>query len=268
MCRCVRGILRSSAWAAVLSFALFGATPSQAGTLTIDFDLTGSTLALGTLVNVADNTGAGTPAGNAGSQVTGTARLVLTGVDASGMIIDPSMAGATISGLGVNFALNQAIVVGGMPLAGANLVGPISITQMGMASGMFDGMSTVTLPTNSFSTNLNVSIDCAGALCAIIPQAAAAMGLMISFPITQMATITNSMAPFAFTVGSLGGSATLSAVVMQMNTGQAVTLSFNGTQAARNFVGAAVAEPVEAGLLIMSVLALCGVAAVRRQRLV
>ena len=270
MCRYVRGILRGSAWAAVLSFALFGATPSNAGTLTVDFDLTGSTLMLGTLLNVADNNGVGMPAGNPGTQVTGTARVVLTGVDASGAIIDPSMAGGSISGLGVNFTLNQPIVVNGMPIAGANLVGPISITQMGMASGAFDGAA-LTLPTNAFTTALSVNIDCPVGQpgCDFIRPIAANMMPPIVFPITQMATIANTTGPFAFALGSLGGMATLNAAVMQMNMGQAVNLAFVGAESARNFVAAPVMvpEPVEAGLLMLSVLSLCGVAAIRRQRL-
>jgi hypothetical protein len=83
-----------------------------------------------------------------------------------------------------------------------------------------------------------------------------------------MATIANGDAPFAFTVGSLAMNSTLSATVATMNTGQAVTLNFRGAETARMFTPAVVVvpEPVESGLLILSVLSLCGVAAVRRQR--
>jgi hypothetical protein len=264
MCRCVRGILRSSAWAAVLSFALFGATPSNAGTLTLDFSLEGSTLMLGTLINASDNTGAGMPAGNAGTQVVGMARVVLTGVDMNGVIIDPSTAGGTVSGLNVSFNLNQPVMAMGLVLP-ANLVGPISITQMGMSAGMFNG-SMVTLPTNAFVTQLATNIDCAGTLCASLPALAASLmpPVIIMFPIQQMATIANNTGPFAFTLGNLAGSSTLLAAVMTMNTGQNVNLTFRGTQVARAFEAP---EPVEAGLLMLSVLSLCGVAAVRRQRL-
>jgi hypothetical protein len=265
MCRCVRGILRRSAWAAALAVALFGASVSKAGTLQVDYSLQGSTLMLGTLLSTANGTGAGDPAGNPGTQVTGSARLTLTGVDASGMIIDPSSVGGSISGLNLTFNLNQVVVVNGAPISGANLVGPISITQMGTATGTFAG-GMVTLPTGSFTTQLATNIDLAGPLAATIKQLAAGMG--ITFPIVQMATIANTDAPFVFTVGSLAANSTLSATVATMNMGQAVNLNFRGAETARMFTPAVVVvpEPVESGLLILSVLSLCGVAAVRRQR--
>jgi len=254
MCRCVRGILRRSAWAAALTVALFSASPSKAGTLTVDFNLAGSTLMLGTVVNVANGMGA---------TVSGMARVVLTGVNAQGMITG-AMANGTVSGLTLNFAINTPIIAG----LDANLVGPISITQMGSASGGFAGGS-LSLATNSFSTNLNVNLNCAsnagmvgGGQCALISSAG-----MITFPIVQMATISNNMAPFPVALGSLGMNATFQAAVMAMNAGQAVTLTFNGSEVNRAFVPNApqVPEPVEAGLLILGVLALCGIAAVRRQ---
>ena len=98
--------------------------------------------------------------------------------------------------------------------------------------------------------------------CALISSAG-----MITFPIVQMATISNNMGAFNVALGSLGMNATLAASVAAMNNNQAVALNFNGSEVARTFVGNApqVPEPVEAGLLILGVLALCGVAAVRRQ---
>lgn len=247
MCRCVRGILRKTAWAAALTVALFSASPSKAGTLTVDFSLAGSTLMIGGVVNVANGMGA---------TVTGMARVVLTGVNAAGMITG-AMANGTVSGLGLNFAINTPIVAG----LDANLVGPISITQTGSGAGPFAG-GTVALATNSFSTNLNVNLNCVGAQCALISSAG-----MITFPIMQMATISNNMGAFNVALGSLAMNATFGATVAAMNAGQAVTLNFSGSEVARAFVPNApqVPEPVEAGLLILGVLALCGVAAVRRQ---
>jgi hypothetical protein len=251
----------------VLSVALFGASVSKAGTLTVDYSLQGSTLQLGALITAANGVSAGNPAGNPGTQVTGTVRLTLTGVDASGMIIDPSTVGGSISGLGLTFNLNQVIVNMGTPINGANLVGPISITQMGTAAGTF-ASGAVTLPTGSFTTQLATNIDIAGPLAELVRPVAAGMGIV--FPIVQMASIANTDAPFVFTVGSLGMNSTLSATVATMNMGQAVTLAFRGAESARMFVaapqGPMVPEPVESGLLILSVLSLCGVAAVRRQR--
>jgi len=246
MCRCVRGILRRSAWAAALTVALFGANASNAGTLTVDIDLSGSTLVLGP-VNVANGMGA---------TVTGMARVVLTGVNAAGMITG-AMSNGTVSGLGLTFNVNSPIMAG----IDANLVGPISITQMGSSSGPFAG-GTVALAQGTFSTALSVNLNCVGSLCGFISTAG-----MIAFPIVQMANITNDMAPFNVSLTNLGGMAALNAAVNVMNAGQAVTLTFNGSEVARNFMGNApqVPEPVEAGLLILGVLALCGVAAVRRQ---
>jgi hypothetical protein len=256
MCRYVRGILRKSAWvAAALTIAL-SATPSKAGTLTVNFDLSGSSLALGTAINVSNGMG---------GTVAGMAQLVLTGVNAMGAITG-AMAGATVQGLGLNIMLNSPILAG----FDATLVGPITITQMGAAMGSFNGMA-VSLPQNTFSTQLSTNINCAGGQCAAI----SALG-MIMFPIVQNATISNNMGPFAVNVSGLNATAMLNAQVMAMNAGQAVTLTFSGREVMRNFMGAPMAppppppnpmpEPVEAGLLILGVLALCGVSALRRQR--
>jgi hypothetical protein len=258
MCRCVRGILRKSAWAAALTVALFGATPSNAGTLTLDFNLASSTLTLGP-VNVSNGMGA---------TVSGAARVVLTGVNAAGMITG-AMSSGTVSGLSLNFMVNTPLVAG----LAANLVGPISITQMGSSSGPF-AMGSVGLAQNTFNTNLSVNLDCQGAQCALVSQ----LG-MIMFPIMQNAVISNNMGAFPVALSSLGMNAMFSASVMQMNAGQAVALNFNGQEVARMFAGGGggnggnggggnggqVPEPVESGLLILGVLALCGVAAVRRQ---
>jgi hypothetical protein len=149
---------------------------------------------------------------------------------------------------------------------------PITITQMGSATGGFDG-TTASLAQNTFVTNLSTNIDCAGAQCAAISQ----LG-MIMFPIVQNSMISNNMGPFAVTIGGLAGTnATLNAAVNAMNAGQAVVLTFSGQEIAgsRMFAGGMdpgpmmppqMPEPVESGLLILGVLALCGVAAVRRQR--
>jgi hypothetical protein len=260
MCRKVLGILRKTAWvAAALTFALSSASPSKAGTLTVDFDLSGSTLMLGDLINASNGMGA---------TVTGMTRLVLTGVDSMGMVTG-SMASATLQGLGLTINLNAPLV------AGASLVGPISITQMGMATGGFDG-ATASLAQGSFVTNLSTNLDCVGMQCALISQ----LG-MITFPIVQNSMISNDTGVFPVMLAGLNGSAAmLSAMVNTMNAGQSVTLAFRGAEIAgsRMFVGDAMMppmmmppqmpEPVESGLLILGVLALCGVAAVRRQQAV
>jgi len=137
--------------------------------------------------------------------------------------------------------------------------------------GAFDGMN-ANLAQNTFVTQLAVSLNCQGGLCALVTPVAAQMG--INFPITQMATITNNMGAFPVGLTGLNATAMLNAVVQQVNMGQAVTLTFRGQEVARNFMGNAappppppppVPEPVKWGLLILGVLALCGVAAVRRQ---
>jgi hypothetical protein len=197
----------------------------------------------------------------AGATVTGQARVALTGVNAAGMITG-AMSNGTVSGLGVTFNLNTPIVAG----FDANLLGPVSITQVGSSSGGFSA-GTLNLATNTFNTNLNVNLNCSGGTPAVVNggQCAAIASLgMLTFPIVQMAMISNNMAPFPVGITGLNGSAMLSATVQQMNAGQAVTLSFRGREVARSFV-AAVPEPVEAGMLILGVLALCGVAALRRQ---
>ncbi len=252
MCRCVRGILRKSAWAAVLTFALVSATPSKAGTLTVDFDLSPSTLQIGTLINVSNGMN---------GTVAGAAKLMLTGVNAMGMITGASAMG-TISGLNLNIGLNASV-------AGvATVTGTIAVAQMGSATGAFDGMG-VSLPTNSFNNTLTTNLDC---------TPAAICNAVAMFPIMSSNPISNNMGPFVFNTASLGGMASINAAVMVMNSGQNVTLSFRGSEVARMFDGNGgggnnggnnggpqVPEPVEAGLLMLGVLALCGVAAVRRQ---
>ena len=241
MCRCVRGILRKSAWAAALTVALFSASPSNAGTLSIDFSLAPSTLMIGTLINVSNGMN---------GTVSGAANLTLTGVNAQGMITG-GMANGTISGLALNINLNANV-------AGiATVTGTIGVTQMGSATGAFNG-SGVSLPTNSFNNTLATNLNC---------TPAAICNAVAMFPIMSNAPISNNMGPFVFNTASLGGMATLNAAVMVMQQGQAVTLTVNGSEVARNFTPNApqVPEPVEAGLPILGVLALCGVAAVRRQ---
>jgi hypothetical protein len=124
----------------------------------------------------------------------------------------------TVSNLAVTFNVNTPLVAG----LDASLVGPISITQMGSSSGPFS-MGSVALATGTFNTALNVNLNCVGMQCALVSQ----LG-MITFPIVQMANISNGMAPFPVGLANLGGSATLNAVVMQMNAGQAVVLTFRG----------------------------------------
>jgi hypothetical protein len=244
MCRCVRGFLRNGAWAAALTVALFSASPSKAGTLTVDFDLAPSTLAIGTLINVSNGMN---------GTVSGAARLVLTGVNAMGMITG-GMANGTISGLGLNIGLNANV-------AGvATVTGTIGVTQVGSATGAFDGMG-VSLPTNSFNNMLSTNLDC---------TPAAICNAVAMFPIVTNTMIANNMGPFVFSTAGLGGGASINAAVMVMQAGQNVTLSFRGSEVARTFDagpggGPQVPEPVEAGLLILGVLSLCGVAAVRRQ---
>jgi hypothetical protein len=191
---------------------------------------------IGTLINVANGMN---------GTVAGSARLVLTGVNAMGMVTG-GMANGTISNLALNIGLNANVA--GL----ATVTGTIGVTQVGSATGAFNG-STVSLPTNSFNNMLATNLNCTPAM---ICNAVA------MFPIVSNTPISNNMAPFVFNTAGLGGSATINAAVMVMQQGQNVTLTFRGQEVQRPFMAP---EPVESGLLILGVLARCGLAAVRRQ---
>jgi hypothetical protein len=234
MCRCVPEILRRSAWAAALGIALLAATPSQAS-LVLDFDLSSTTLAFGGL-EVSNGMGA---------TVSGSARIVLEGVDSRGVIIDRTAQG-TLSGLDLTFNLNRPIVAG----LDATLVGPIRISQIGIITGAFDGVN-LRLPATGFTANLSTNVNCVGAQCPLISQVA-----MIMFPIVQNLNFSNPADQNFGLTGLATGQAMLQGLVMANNSGLAVSLNLRGTAP----------EPVEAGLLVLGVLALCGAAAVRGSR--
>jgi hypothetical protein len=117
---CVPEFLHRSARIAALTLSLVGATPSQAG-LVLDFDLAGSALSLGTLVNVADGMGA---------SVSGTARVELTGRCSEAVFTFPIVQNVTFTN-------------------------PLSITLRDLGSGMATLDASVTGMNNALSFRLS-----------------------------------------------------------------------------------------------------------------
>jgi hypothetical protein len=238
-----RGLDRCAWIAAVLAMTLMTAPRSHAGILTTDFDLSGSSLALGTLLQ--------TPNGTGSSVVRGNARVVLDGVDARGML-SSSTATVRIQGLNLTFNVNQPITAGGSPLPNANFVGPVRLTQIGLATGRFDGMNAI-FDQNSLTLGFAVNLDCQGSICPQIIVLAAAMGLQI--PIVRMFPLTNP-SPFSLTLTNLGSgrNGMLSGVFEAMNMGQAVRLNLRGKAP----------EPIESGMVLLGLLALAAASRFRR----
>lgn len=184
---------------------------SWAGTLDVQFSLSGQVN-----VSLGFNSVPGT--------TTGMARVVLTGVDASGMITAPS-ASASLSDLSVATSLTT--------------VGPFSFSQLGSATGLFDGAA--------FS---------------IAAMAFTVRGL--NGTSGAMADFTNQVS-FAVQLASLG---TPGAAQLMLNATvgpNAVMTQFilTGREVSRTF---AAPEPAEIGLVVMSLamLAACTQRARRR----
>lgn len=226
------------AWVA-LAVALLGATPGQAGTLVLDFDLSGSSMSFG---------GPLVANGFAGNVVSGSARVVLTDVDAQGMA--GAMAQASISGLSLSFDLSTPAISGAV----ATLMGPVRISQMGLATGAFDG---VMFTPDGFDASLSANVSCVGSQCSIVTQLGGP-----SFPfVREGVPFPNPMGPpLSIALSDLGtGMARLSAFALTELPGPFIAVQFS-------IRGRQVPEPEELSLLLLAALALYGVATQRRLR--
>lgn len=230
--------------AAVLGLVVAGAQTSQAGQLTVNFDLGASTLNLAGQTNVPGDGGA----------VAGSVSVSLSGVDAAGNVT--AMGGGSLQNFNLSFMLNNNVM--GL----VTLTGSIAISQIGIATGAFDGMG-LALGTGNFVNQLNVFVGCQDALGgAICAQAGA-------FPVVQNTMIANATGPFTFNLLGLGmmGNGVIQANLSVMNAGQAVALNFTGTEVNRMFdAGVVVPEPLQASLLGLGLLGLVGAGVVVRRR--
>jgi hypothetical protein len=254
-----------------VALALFGATPSKAGTVFFDFDLSDSSLMLG-------DGELSLPTGR-GATVTGTARIALSGVNWATIEINDPLAAGEILSLDLRFDIRTPFIPGTSTGTGSNVdatfVASLRLSQtgrvlnfddpnqMGSVVGDFDG-SLVTFPAGRFNPNLAARLDCEGAQCPAVERIG-----MITFPLMQDRPLSNGQLPFQFSVSNFGGRATLRALIMgSAGSGTpalADTLPFVLDIRGRELTRFAIPEPVEAGLLMLGALALCSAVAVRRR---
>jgi hypothetical protein len=255
----MRNMARKSVWiAAAVAVALTAPKMSSAGTLSVNFDLANSSLVLAGMT-ITNNPAMGM---QANGTVAGAASIVLTGVDANGMITAMN-AGARVS----NFGLNVGIAI-----LGGIIGGSIVVSQNGTATGAF-GMNQILLPPGEFMNSLMANITCTDpVICPLAAQMA-----MVMFPVNINAPLNNTM-QFAFSTTGLNmpGNAMIAAAIVAAQGGASVNVNLSGREINRMFVANAPAnnnnnnggapEPMEAGLLAFGVLALSGLAVLRRRQ--
>ena len=234
---------------AVLGMVVAGTGQSQAGTLSLSFDLGGSNL------NLAD--GLVTVPGGGGS-VAGSVNVTLNGVNSLGMVT--GMGVGTVSSFAFSAMINNAVLPGIV-----TIVGSINVAQIGVATGGFDGAQ-LNLGTNQFQNALSGVVDCNGAGCG-------AVGVM--FPVPVGGTIANASGPFPINLAGLSasGAGMFNAMVAANQNGQNVVINFIGNEVARNFMGGGgdggggqVPEPLQSGMLVLGIGMLAGLAFALRRR--
>lgn len=233
--------------AAVVGMVAVGARDSQAGTLSLTFDLGGSSLTL----NPQTDLPVPIPDANGNGLVSGSVNIALNGVNSLGMVT--GMGSGTVSNFLFQAVLNQPVAPGAI-----TIVGSINVSQIGMAAGGFDGMQ-LALGTGQFVNGLSGVVDCMGILCG-------AAG--VAFPVAVNGMIANTAGTFAFNLANLGGGAMLTAGVDAMQGGASIRLSFVGQEVARMFDGGGgnAPEPLQSGMLVLGVTMLAGLAFVLRRR--
>lgn len=207
---------------------LWAAAPAQAGTITIDFDLTGSTV---------DILGGGVEIPPEGSIPAGSMSLTI-----QGSAIDSPLAGAAVLS-----AFDFDIVISGDILGNA-ITGTIYTSQTGTTAGSLNGA----LDTVSFASALvlaidpaNDTIDCSGPNC----------GSIGSFPVVVTTPqIASPLGSYAVSGLATPGAATFGGLLSTAIEGFATDFTFVGTETSRSFVP----EPGVATLLGMGLAALAG----------
>jgi hypothetical protein len=195
--RSARSALIASVAAVVL---LLAAPPARAGTITIDFDLTGSSVALlGGILNIPPD----------GSITAASAQVTVQGSNLTNASAGAAQLGNLMLMATINGTVGSAVV----------LTGSFSATQLGGGAGSLSG-GLANLNVATLTLNLNGLINCFGGLCP-------ALG---TFPISAV----NSVSVLTgFGSMGIGGLATLSAATLN----GVLPLTIGGNTAALTLVG-------------------------------
>ena len=204
---------------------MVGATAAQAGTLTVEFDLTGSTI---------DILGGGIVIPPEGSITAGSLHLIVQAAD----IQSPEAGSASLGSLTLGVDIDGAIL-------GNAITGSAAASQIGTAAGsLLPGLSVLSFP-GPLVLDSNALIDCSGPNCASIG----------SFPISVTGPQTLPVLG-SFAVGGLAtpGAAAITAAFTFTLAGFSAEIAVVGAELSRFYVP----EPSVAALLGMGLLGLTG----------
>jgi hypothetical protein len=199
---------RSLAAAVILFVSLSFAAPAlRAGTVEVEFDLTGSTLsALGGHINVPPD----------GTITSGMVRMRMPGTGLTAVSPGPARISAFSLGLTVDALLSGALVTG-----------TASMTQNGVANGSLTTALVYLAATSPFRVSATGTFECTGVGCA-------AFG---TFPVTFNGIQTIGP-PASFALGSLhaAGQATARGTLLMMLGSHTAVLGVVGNEISRTFV--------------------------------
>jgi hypothetical protein len=207
---------------------MVGATAAQAGTLTVEFDLTGSTI---------DILGGGIVIPPDGTITAGSVLLTVQAAD----IQSPEAGSASLDSLALGVDIDG-------DLLGNAITGSAAASQIGSAVGaLLPGLGLVSFP-GPLVLDVNASIDCSGPNCASIG----------SFPISVTGSQTLPVLG-SFAVGGLAtpGAAAITTTLGFTLAGFSAEIAVLGAEVDRLFVP----EPGVAALLAMGLLGLGGLRA-------
>jgi hypothetical protein len=228
--RRTRGALVAPVTAVVLFLA---ATSARAGNITIDFDLTGSSVSLlGGILNIPPD----------GSITSASAQVTVQGSSAT----NATAGAAQITNLVLMATINGT--VGGA----VSITGGFTASQVGGGAGSLTaGLLNVNVSTITF--NLNGLVNCFGGLCP-------ALG---TFPVSAVNSLSVLTGLGGFGIGGIGslGAATLNAVLALSIGGNSAVVSLVGQEIGRTFIP----EPNSFALVGLGMLGLAGFGARRRR---
>lgn len=192
----------------VLLLALLSAPSARAGSIVIDFDLTGSSLSMfGGILNIPPD----------GMITSATARITVQG----------SSLTAASAGSAAIANLTLVATLAGTVGSGATLTGSFAGSQVGGGAGTLTaGLGNVIF--GSLSMNLNGIVNCIGGLC----------GALGTFPISATNSLAALTALAPFNIGGLAtlGAGTFNGVVTLALAGNNVVVNLVGQEVSRTFL--------------------------------